>query len=137
MFIKMKAGSMDKLGIVASVACAIHCAALPLFITALPLAGMEFLANKWVEISMICLSVVVGARSLLSTYPAHKSYIPILILIFGFMLIGSGHFFVKSMEAVLVPLGGLSIAIAHYINWKLHLLSHNLTSCNTENRNPN
>lgn len=109
---------LDHLGITASIACAIHCAALPLVITALPLVGLEFLANIWVEISMICLSLIVGIYSLGTAYPKHKKLYPILILLAGFVLIGSGHFLFEDLEAVIVPLGGFTIAAAHLVNWK-------------------
>jgi hypothetical protein len=112
-----KTENLDHLGIVASLACAIHCAALPFIITALPLLGLEFLANKWVEIFMICLSIFVGVYSLKHTYKKHKSVFPVVVLIIGFALIACGHFAFENLEAILVPLGGISIAAAHIINW--------------------
>lgn len=114
----LKSDKLDHLGIAASIACAIHCAALPLIITALPLLGLEFLANIWVEIFMIGLSLVVGISALISSYPVHKKTLPIIILLVGFILIAIGHFVFKNLEAVIVPLGGFTIAAAHLINWK-------------------
>jgi hypothetical protein len=113
-----KSERLDHLGMAASIACAIHCAALPLAITALPLLGLEFLANIWIEVSMICLSAMVGVLSLRLSYPKHQKIAPILILIMGFLLIGTGHLFFEQLEAVFVPLGGFTIAAAHLINWK-------------------
>lgn len=103
---------------VTSIACAIHCAGLPLFITSLPLIGMEFLTNEWIEISMIVLSVIVGTWALTGAYSIHKSFVPLTMLTLGFVLIGSGHL-IENLESALVPLGGLSIAGAHYGNWRL------------------
>jgi hypothetical protein len=40
---------LDSIGITASTLCAIHCAAMPLLFTSLPLLGLGFLANAWVE----------------------------------------------------------------------------------------
>jgi hypothetical protein len=79
-----KSKTVDQLGITASLACAIHCAALPFLITTLPLLGLDFLANKWIEIVMISI----------------------------------GHYFLENLEAILIPLGGLTIAAAHFLNWK-------------------
>ncbi|SEA78676.1 MerC domain-containing protein [Pedobacter hartonius] len=109
---------LDHLGMAASIACAIHCAALPLVITALPLLGLEFLANTGVEISMICLSLIVGIYSLRISYPKHRKVLPVLVLVTGFLLIAAGHFIFESLEALIVPLGGFTIAAAHLINWK-------------------
>jgi len=114
----MKQERLDHLGVMASVACAIHCAALPLVITALPLLGLEFLANIWVEIVMICLSLLIGIWSLGSSYPKHRKILPVVILLAGFLLIGTGHFVLEDFEAVLIPLGGFTIAAAHLVNWK-------------------
>lgn len=114
----IKSVTLDQLGITASVACAIHCAALPFLMTTLPLWGLEFLAQPWVELSMICLSLVIGVWSLSSSFPKHKRIIPILILIIGFVFIATGHFTLHSLEPILIPLGGFTIAAAHYLNWK-------------------
>lgn len=114
----LKSTRLDQLGITASIACAIHCAALPFLLTTLPLWGLSFLANSWVEISMICLSLLIGTWSLASAYPKHKKILPVLVLLTGFALIGSGHYWIAALEAILIPLGGFTIAAAHLINWR-------------------
>lgn len=114
----LKPKKLDQLGITASLACALHCAALPFLMTSLPLLGLGFLANRWVEISMIFISVFLGFYSLLTSYPAHKRITPLFVLIFGFASIGTGHYLMESLEGLLIPLGGLSIAGAHFLNWK-------------------
>jgi len=114
----IKSSALDQLGITTSVACAIHCAALPFFITTLPLWGLEFLAHSWVELSMICLSLIIGIFSLVSSYPKHKKIVPVFVLIIGFSLIATGHYTLESLEAVFIPMGGFTIAAAHYLNWK-------------------
>ena len=42
----------DAIGISASIACAIHCALLPLFLTSLPLFGINIIHNLVFEIGM-------------------------------------------------------------------------------------
>jgi len=122
----IKSGKLDRLGMTASLACAIHCAVLPLVVTSLPLIGLEFLANVWVEISMILLSVVIGTWSLATTYKKLGNLAPVLTLLTGFVLIAAGHFFWHDMEALLIPLGGLTVAGAHFMNWKLNrVCGHN------------
>lgn len=114
----LKSDRLDQFGITASVACAIHCAALPFLITLLPLWGLSFLANSWIEMSMIALSLIIGTWSLARSYPKHKRIVPILVLITGFMLIGTGHYSLEFLEPILIPLGGLTIALAHLLNWR-------------------
>jgi len=114
----IKSEKLDQLGITASLACAVHCAVLPFILTALPLFGLSFLAHSWVELVMIGLSLIIGVYSLSTSYPKHKKLVPLIVLVIGFGLIGSGHYLIESLEAILIPMGGFTIAIAHYINWK-------------------
>lgn len=110
---------LDQTGVATSLACAIHCAALPLVTTLLPLAGLTFLANPMIEILMLSLSLCIGLVALFSAYRLHQQKLPILILSAGFLLIGLGHF-IHHAEAFLIPIGGLLIAMAHLFNIKAH-----------------
>ncbi len=127
----IKSARLDQLGMTASVACAIHCAALPFLMSTLPLWGLNFLAHSLVETSMICLSLFIGIWSLSTSYPKHRKVAPILVLITGFGLIASGHYLVESLEAVLIPLGGFTIAGAHLINWKFSRTCNHNAVANT------
>ena len=108
---------LDQTGVVASLVCAIHCALLPFAVTILPLLGLTFLANPIFEIVMIALSLCVGLMALLTSYRSHKQKRPILLLSIGFIFIVLGHL-IENTEAVLIPIGGLIIALAHLINIK-------------------
>jgi hypothetical protein len=112
--------NLDQLGITASTLCAIHCAVVPLLMTVLPLFGLSFLANESVEFTMILISLVLGIWSLSVSYrKQHRRPLPVLILTFGFTLIGIGHLIGHdSLEPILIPIGGLTIAAAHFINMK-------------------
>ncbi|WP_231491835.1 MerC domain-containing protein [Pedobacter sp. Leaf170] len=112
--------NLDSLGITASVLCAIHCALVPLLITFLPLWGLSFLANEWVEISMILVSLILGIWSLSISYrKEHRKIYPTVILVLGFALIAAGHFSgYDFLEPILIPIGGIVIATAHFINLK-------------------
>ncbi len=51
----------DALGIATSVACAIHCAILPVLITTLPFFGINILHNAFFEWGMITLACLIGS----------------------------------------------------------------------------
>lgn len=121
-----KSDKLDQFGMTASIACAIHCAALPFVITTLPLWGLSFLAHSWVELGMIGLSLIIGIWSLSTSYPKHKKILPILVLILGFSLIATGHYWLEALEAILIPLGGFTIAAAHLINWRFSRICNHL-----------
>lgn len=111
---------LDGAGMMASVLCAIHCALLPLVITLLPLWGLDFLGEEWLELGMIALALMLGSFSLgLSFFKHHRRSAPLYLLAGGFALIVGGHFLgQESLEPVLIPLGGFTIAAAHYVNWR-------------------
>lgn len=127
--INLKMINLDKLGITASTACAIHCALLPFMFTLLPFWGLEFLAMPALEITMIGLSLMLGIWSLGKSYnKIHQKLYPVLMLIIGFLAIIFGHFSgIEFLEPILIPLGGFTIAGAHFLNLKLsRSCSHNL-----------
>jgi predicted membrane metal-binding protein len=111
---------LDNLGMTASTLCAIHCAIVPILLTFLPLAGLGFLANPLFEWSMILLALLLGVSSIfLSYFRTHRRALPLLLLCGGFVLVITGHIYLKGWEeAIVVPLGGLTIAAAHFVNYK-------------------
>jgi hypothetical protein len=111
---------LDNAGMTASILCAIHCAIVPLLITVLPLVGLGFLANPLVEWSMIIFAVFIGFYAIGSSYVrVHHKIMPVVLLFGGFMVIIIGHVFVQGWrEAIVVPLGGLLIATAHFVNYR-------------------
>jgi len=126
---------LDNIGMTASTLCAIHCAIVPLVFTSLPLVGLGFLANPWVEWSMIILAFIIGVSSIsLSYFRTHRKLLPLTLLVTGFLIIIAGHLFITSwIEAVIVPLGGLTIAAAHFVNYKYAGICH---SCDHDHNNP-
>ena len=45
--------------------------------------------------------------------------LPVLLLVAGFLIIIVGHIFVRGWrEAIVVPIGGLVIATAHFFNYR-------------------
>ncbi|RYF16012.1 MAG: MerC domain-containing protein [Flavobacteriales bacterium] len=117
----LKSSTLDKVGMTASITCAIHCAALPFFLTLLPLWGLEFLATPFLEMSMILLSLILGVWSLSKSYrQIHRNPYPIITLACGFMFILIGHLSeIDLIEPILIPVGGFTIAGAHFLNLKL------------------
>ncbi|MEI9957599.1 MAG: MerC domain-containing protein, partial [Ferruginibacter sp.] len=58
----------DALGITTSIACAIHCALLPIIVTTLPVFGINIVNNMAFEWGMIALAFVVGSYALFHGY---------------------------------------------------------------------
>ena len=111
---------LDHIGITTSTLCAVHCAVVPVLFTSLPLLGLGFLANVWVEWGMIVLALAIGTYSIgLSYLRIHKQPQPLYLLVAGFAIILLGHALMSGWpEVIMVPVGGLLIAAAHFVNYK-------------------
>ena len=108
----------DALGIGASLACAIHCALLPLFLSSLPLFGMNIIDNPGFEVGMIVLAFCVGTYSLYHGYKKHHhSLLPISLFTAGILLLVLKQFFIQYETWLLIPAVVLIIT-AHLINYK-------------------
>ena len=109
----------DALGISASLACAIHCAVLPLIVTSLPLFGVNIVNNELFEWGMIGLAFLIGTYALLHGYKTHhRSYLPIILFYLGFTFLILKQFFHSQQLYFLLPAVVL-IVLAHYYNYRL------------------
>ena len=108
----------DALGIGASLACAIHCALLPLFLSSLPLFGINIIHNDWFEVGMILLALCIGAYSLYHGYKKHHhSLLPLTLFVSGFIFLVLKQFYIHHQPWMLIPAVTL-IVLAHIINYK-------------------
>ena len=108
----------DALGIGASLACAIHCALLPLFLSSLPLFGINIIHNIFFEVGMVVLALLVGSYALYHGYRKHHhSLLPLSLFFAGFIFLVLKLFFIAYETWLLVP-GVILIVTAHLINYK-------------------
>jgi len=117
----------DALGITASVACAIHCALLPLFFTSLPIFGINIIQNILFEVVMVFVAFIIGTYSLYHGFRKHHhSFLPLMVFAVGFVFLILKLFLVQYENWLLVP-GVAGIIFAHIINYKscqLHNHAH-------------
>ena len=125
---KRRHSRLDHIGMTASTLCAVHCAIVPLMLTFLPLAGFGFLTDPLFEWGMISLALLLGVSSIFMAYfRTHRRALPLLLLLAGFAMIILGHIYLLTWaEAIVVPAGGLTIALAHFLNYKY------VDKCSTE-----
>lgn len=108
----------DALGITASVACAIHCAVLPLFLSALPLFGVNIIHNLVFEAVMVLLAFCIGTYSFYHGYRKHHhNFSPFILFSAGIILLVLKLFFVHYDTWLLIPAVGL-IVTAHILNYR-------------------
>ena len=108
----------DALGIGASLACAIHCALLPLFLSSLPLFGVNIIHNIGFEVGMIVIAFCIGSYSLYHGFKKHHhSFTPLLLFIIGFIFLVVKQFFIHVETWLLIP-AVFFIITAHLINYR-------------------
>lgn len=108
----------DALGITASVACAIHCAILPLVMSSLPLFGIEMLDNSTFEIGMIVLAAAIGIYSLYHGYKLHHhQWLPLVLFLIGILLLCAKQVWHDKQLWLLAP-AVFSIVVAHFLNYR-------------------
>ena len=111
--------SLDALGITASLACAIHCAVLPLFVASLPLFGINIIENHAFEFGMIALAFVIGIYALWHGYRRHHhSVLPMILFSIGIGSLILKQVFHDYHHILLIP-GVLFIVGGHYFNYRL------------------
>ncbi|MFY0252845.1 MerC domain-containing protein [Chitinophaga sp. 30R24] len=112
--------NLDALGIGASLVCALHCAALPLLLTILPLLGWHLTEMPLLEYGLLVFSFLVGTISLGRGYfRLHRRVGPLLLFILGFTLLLTGHFLLAGKDWELfttILIGAISVTGAHIWN---------------------
>jgi MerC mercury resistance protein len=113
----------DRFGATASFLCAVHCAALPLVIAALPAIGLGFLANHRFERGFIAFASVLALSTLIMGFRRHRQFRAFWFLVPGILLLTAGIIvdFEQSatLHAVLVSIGGTLVAVSHLTNLRL------------------
>ena len=134
---------LDRAGTFASFLCAIHCAAMPLAITLLPLLGLKFLASEPVEWLLLSVSACLGVVSICFGFREHRSRrvwglvgaaLASLVLarVWAHSEHGHSHDFSHHeawLESGLMVTGGVLMMSAHWLNQKL---CHACRRCNSD-----
>ena len=114
---------LDLLGIVASMTCALHCAAVPILLTMGTLGGMSWISNPEIEQFFLVVSALIAAVVMINGY--FKDNIGIYTLIaflvgFTLLVVGSflhhDHVHEGGYDFVITAVGGISVALAHFFN---------------------
>ena len=69
----------DSLGIVASFACAIHCAAMPFIVSDLPSTDLSWLTSEGFHQGMAIVCILIGMAAFLPGWQRHRNIKPMLL----------------------------------------------------------
>ena len=108
----------DALGVSASLACAIHCAVLPLLATSLPIFGIDIIDNLTFEYIMIFLAFAIGAWSMWHGYRKHHhSLVPLFVFLAGIIFLLFKQIW-HHYQLWFLPVAVGLIIVAHIINYR-------------------
>jgi hypothetical protein len=114
----MKWFNADVIGIGASLVCAIHCAVLPFFLSALSIFGVNIIHSFWFETGMIILAFLIGAHSLQHGFRRHhRSFFPALLFTGGMLFLFAKQYW-YDYERILLPFAIILIISAHIFNFR-------------------
>jgi len=124
----MKGINADFIGIGASIACAVHCVVLPLFLSGLSIFGVNIIHNLWFETGMIGLAFVIGAFSLHHGFRRHhRSPLPFLLFTGGMFFLLAKQYW-HNYELILLPFALILIISAHISNFRFTRKTRNCES---------
>jgi hypothetical protein len=109
---------LDAVGATAAFVCALHCAALPVLLATLPLAGLEVLASHALERVFVVVALLFGLAVIGSGYCTHRTKVVAACYVAAAVLMVNGAFLFPHgwTHAALLGLGGTLLGFAHAIN---------------------
>ena len=128
-------GRLDRVGVVLSWACFVHCVALPFALAALPLSAASLLGGEEVEWIVLGVTVAIGVLALVPSYfRYHRNFTSLILFAAGLaLIIAAEPLFDESLagRAVLLAAGASGITGAHLLNRRLCL---GCTACSAGHR---
>ena len=110
--------ALDRAGMSASLACAVHCVVLPLLLAALPAIGLAWLDSPWVDWTMVVLATLIALRAHRGGFLVHRRCLPAGVAVAGLLIIvtticllkgSASHHYIQASGAVVV-------ASSHFLN---------------------
>ncbi len=114
----------DRVGVVASLLCAAHCALLPVVIALLPAFGIASALNEYFEEGFAVFATVLGLVALITGYRRHRAMHALALLVPGLLVVWVGVLYPPLHHSVLphavaMTIGGCLVALAHLANLRL------------------
>ena len=112
--------NIDIWGTTTSLACAVHCAAMPVLLSTGILSSHSWVANPMFEFAILAVTALFIYNSIIKGYWAGKSSkVSFGLACIGLFLILTHHLFSQA-GTIIIIIGGLLVALAHMLNLKQH-----------------
>ena len=112
---------LDGVALFTSVACLVHCLALPLLFALLPVASTYLALPESFHVGAFIVAVPASSIAIFSGYRHHGAALPVALALVGLTLLGTGALGGQSLpvETGLSVIGSVLLAVAHIQNWRL------------------
>jgi len=113
---------LDRLGVVASAACAVHCVLAPLAIGSLLALPVNWLWDETTETVLLAMSALIGFSSLTWAYFAkhrHRRCLVTFSIGLSLLLVARLVFHGDGFGVAAAAVGAILVAVAHTLNLKL------------------
>jgi hypothetical protein len=111
---------LDRVATILSVACAIECLVFPFLVGLLPLIGIEFVSNHWVETGVCVCALLLCTYNQARGFQVHRnSRVLLLFAIAGAFLLGGHLFLPEGAERISSVIGAVFLVSTQYANKRL------------------
>lgn len=109
-------GGLDGLSVAVSLLCLVHCVALPLLVSVLPLWRITALQDARIEWATLGLTLLIGGWAIRKGYKHHHQKSIFALFLAGVSMVALGSFF-DDAEMALKGAGAACVIFAHLRNW--------------------
>lgn len=117
--VKSEGTRSDLIGVILSMACLIHCLALPMFTSVVPSLTI-FLGQEWIHATLLVILVPIALLAFKQGHKRHNRLTPMILAILGVIGLIAATFFEgheeASVEKLLTVMGSLILIFAHVQN---------------------
>ena len=109
---------LDRAGMSASLACAVHCAVFPVVLAALPALGLAWLDAEWVDWTMVLLAAGIAFRAHRGGFTMHRRCLPAGVAVVGLVTIVTTMCLLKgnASQHYMQASGAVVVASSHFLN---------------------
>ena len=117
---------IEGIAVGATIACLVHCLALPLLFALVPVISAVLPIPEHFHVIALGLAIPATGGALFAGYRRHRIAAPLLAGTAGLVLLtlGATHWEATPQETPITVLGSLCIAAAHLANWRYRRAGH-------------
>ncbi|MEM8616483.1 MAG: MerC domain-containing protein [Pseudomonadota bacterium] len=117
----MQTRQVDAVAVGVSSLCLIHCLALPLLASALPVMG-PFAEAEWIHKVLVLIALPLAVFAFLAERPGARRRVFAILAVCGAAFLTAGAFVeaLHDYEVVLTVCGAVLLGAAHFYRWRTH-----------------